>query len=730
MIAATIACRPHPALRFAVVIAAAVALAILSGAPAGARSLPRPAAIPPWQSMNGPSAGWLISLVRTPDGVLIAGSWTGGIYRSTDNGFTWTEPQPALHHIKAQALAVAPNGHLFATCSATDGVYSQNGCFRSTDNGATWQRTTNTDPFPTATAAAPNGDIYQGGFNGAFRSTDEGATWAFIGSVGPSGFVGMMSAARDGTVYYYTAELSGSDQLVRYRPDEGRTPLGFPLASHNVSAVFAAPNGDVYVGAYEGLYRSRNRGQGWTEVKPGGRTLGGVLSIGADSGGHLYVSAGTNGIYRSDDNGDTWAAAGTGLLNTGLHAFAADTSGGIYAASYGDGVYYSANHTSWESRSSGLLNSDVRTLATSPSGTVFAGTNGGGLYRLQNGAWERVALNRANITALLATADGTLYAGTTAPSGGTPGVFRSTDEGATWTPLDASGASGQNIVQDREGTLFFCDGANVYRLRTGDASWTRIRSGSNVHALAVDSTGALFIGVQDTGMFRSADHGETWKLVMDISGTFTDITAIAVGSGEMFAAGTTFGRSVDGGLTWQRIDAPATRSWGYVLMVDRDGSLYVGANQDGVFRTTDHGATWDSLNTGLVSIAIHALARDSSGHIIAGTETAGLYGMTSLSAVPDGNGAGTGAPAAITISSMPNPCNSVATIRFGTALPGRIRIDLFDARGAHVRSAADADVAAGVHALRLDVQDLASGLYRCTITCGAVTAQTAVIVQH
>ncbi|MBS1911245.1 MAG: hypothetical protein JST22_04610 [Bacteroidetes bacterium] len=722
MIAARVACRPCSSLCIAVV------LIVLSGTWANSQSLPRRTPTSPWQSMNGPSAGWLISLVRTPNGTLIAGSWTGGIYRSTDNGFTWTEPQPSLHHIKAQALAVAPNGHLFATCSATDGVYSQNGCFRSTDNGTTWQRATNTDPFPTAAAAAPNGDIYQGGFNGAFRSTDEGATWTAIGSVGPSGFVGMMSAAGDGTVYYYTAEVSGSDQIVRYRPDAGKTLLGLPIASHNVSAVFAAPNGDVYVGAYEGLYRSRNRGQGWTEVKPEGRTLSGVLAIGADSGGHLYASAGTNGTYRSDDNGDTWTAAGTGLLNVGLRAFAADTSGAIYAASYGDGVYYSADHGSWESRSSGLLNSDVRALATSPAGTVFAGTNGGGLYRRRNGTWERVALSRATITALLAAPDGSIYAGTTTQSGGTPGLFHSTDNGATWEPLDASGAWGENIVVDNQGTLFFSDGNNLNRLRTGDASWTRIRSGSNVHALAVDSGGVLFIGVQDSGVFRSTNHGDAWQLVMDIRGTFTDVTAIAVGSGEMFAAGTTFGRSTDGGLTWRTIDAPSARSSSYVLMVDRDGSLYAGASQNGVFRTADHGATWDSLNIGLLSTAVHALARDSSGHILAGTETAGLYGMTSVSAVPEG--AQANAEAAVEVSSWPNPCSSAATLRFGTAMPGRVRIDLYDARGALLFRAADADYDAGRHALELDVRNLASGLYRCVIRCGTATAQRALLVQH
>jgi hypothetical protein len=48
-----------------------------------------------WIQTNGPEGGWIISFA-VKDTSLFAGTFGGGIYRSTDNGTSWTEANGGL----------------------------------------------------------------------------------------------------------------------------------------------------------------------------------------------------------------------------------------------------------------------------------------------------------------------------------------------------------------------------------------------------------------------------------------------------------------------------------------------------------------------------------------------------------------------------------------------------------------------------------------------------------
>ena len=56
----------------------------------------------------------------------------GGVYRSTDNGGSWTEVNPGVITQDVRALAINSSGDIFA------GLYPGTGVYRSTDNGGSW----------------------------------------------------------------------------------------------------------------------------------------------------------------------------------------------------------------------------------------------------------------------------------------------------------------------------------------------------------------------------------------------------------------------------------------------------------------------------------------------------------------------------------------------------------------------------------------------------------------
>ena len=96
------------------------------------------------------------------------------------------------------------------------------------------------------------------------------------------------------------------------------------------------------------------------------------------SGTNLF--AGTfGGVFLSTDNGSSWTAVNTGLMDPFVDALA--VSGPNLFAGTGGGVFLSTNNgSSWTAVNNGLTSTFVRAFAVSDT-SLFAGTSGGGVWR-------------------------------------------------------------------------------------------------------------------------------------------------------------------------------------------------------------------------------------------------------------------------------------------------------------------------------------------------------------
>jgi len=111
------------------------------------------------------------ALVVNSGNYIFAGTYSGGIFRSSSNGSSWLAINNGLTDLHIQALAARGN----IVFAATDGA----GVFKSTDNGASWISVSNglTNEYVEALAVTPT-YIFAGTFgSGIFVSSDNGANW-------------------------------------------------------------------------------------------------------------------------------------------------------------------------------------------------------------------------------------------------------------------------------------------------------------------------------------------------------------------------------------------------------------------------------------------------------------------------------------------------------------------------------------------------------------------------
>ena len=137
----------------------------------------------------------------------------------------------------------------------------------------------------------------------------------------------------------------------------------------------------------------------------------------------------------------------------------------------------------------------------------------------------------------------------------------------------------------------------------------------HVRSVAPDPqvVGAVYIGVEEGGIYRSADRGETWESLNE--GLYWDIHTVTPapdGTSLYATTGRGFYRSDDGGRRWQQLMRGLDRHYTVPLVASRlrPGRLYTaaaaspppgwrqGANA-AVYRTDDGGEHWVPLEKGL-----------------------------------------------------------------------------------------------------------------------------------
>jgi len=355
-----------------------------------------------------------------------------------------------------------------------------------------------------------------------------------------------------------------------------------------------------------------------------------ILSLAVNSNDHLFAGTLNSGIFRSTDDGNSWAPVNNGITNSGVTtatfwSLAVNSSGHVFAGASGFlpdlGVYRSTdNGDTWVHFSADFPDAVV-SLAVNSIGVIFAGTSSAGLFMsADNGeTWTEIAspFMDTGVWSIAITSEDHLIVGTGLqfyPGGVT---WRSTDGGATWTNPFVTDYAVRSLAISPNG-IFAGTSGRVFRSTDDGVTWesTTVFSGSWVYALALTSDGAVIAGTSDDGIFRSTDNGSSWTQVNTTTGINALVSSL---TGQIFLGTFPGGifRSTDDGLSWAQ--SPLIGTSVGAITSNAEGDIFAGETQ-GIFRSTDRGNSW-SITGSLGNHFVQVLSFDinSSGHIIVGT---------------------------------------------------------------------------------------------------------------
>lgn len=369
-----------------------------------------------WVSMLETGRIAAIIPAQQPGGPMYVGTASGGVWRSNDNGVTWTPLSDRECGLTTGAMALDPVDPTIVYAATGEGNGGLTGCgvLRSGDGGNSWTTGSTglrssgggsgsfyslmVDP---ATAGSATSSILIGATRfsnaGIVRSTNSGASWTVILNTGPASSI-VAHPTKAGT--FYTGNRASTSAAARgvYRStDVGQswTQLpSFPGIDANsvdrieVAVSKAAPGsvwalvGDRASGGFLGLFRYDEATNIWTQLAAAGVTnsvFGGqeiydlVLAVDPVDARRIYI-AGVR-AFRSLDGGATFQPMASEVhVDWHVITFDPNDSSILWAGTDG-GVYLSTDGgDSWSARSAGLaITQFYPGISVHPQGTRISG---------------------------------------------------------------------------------------------------------------------------------------------------------------------------------------------------------------------------------------------------------------------------------------------------------------------------------------------------------------------
>ena len=378
----------------------------------------------------------------------------------------------------------------------------------------------------------------------------------------------------------------------------------------------------------DGLYFSNDDGQNWNALNSGMETMNirDVISV----PGYLLVATFGQGVWRSPDGGQTWLPS-----NNYSNLFIQDIDANddyIFAGASSEGIYRSSdNGQNWTQL---FGNVSVMSLAVTTN-KIFVSEYNYTYYSTDNGnTWDYV-------NSLTGAAPWSYFiSGDTIIIGGVNKIYRSTNEGASFTPMNlgfpytitnvyAITMAGSNLYA---ATSYY----GVIKSTDFGNNWSTSTYGmgpKNTRGITYNGS-TLIAGTNYSGLYRSTDLGTNWNKSNNGLPAASTIASMVISDNVVFA-GTRDGvyKTTDNGISWSKMTGTNdTINYGTIRGIcEKDGDIYAGVIyqfNSTVYKSTDKGETWVRRGNGLPSDLTFINGIESVGNNVIAATDEGIYYST------------------------------------------------------------------------------------------------------
>jgi photosystem II stability/assembly factor-like uncharacterized protein len=638
-----------------------------------------------WNATSGynPGVGRItsISVDKTILNHIIAGSETGGVWKTLDGGTTWTVLTDNLANIDVSALAIDSNNSSNYFWGSTNGAI-----FKSTDSGSTWSLHSNVSGGSVNKILIHPTDAQimycSSEGNGIYKSTDGGLNWSGIYFAGTGTGYDIEFKPGDPSVVYasgtdfYKSINNGSSfsKISGVAPNAFSTgPKMIGVSQNDASVVYVLEADNGIFGA---LYKSTDSGSSFTKLTHELNYFG-------------YDSSGNDDLGQAPRDMDV--AVNPNDIND-VHIAGINTwrsiDGGVSFNITSQWTPDSAN-----SQNIGYCHADVDILEFVGSGAnakLFVGTDGG-IYKAENPTvvssgyytdltaglgirqFYKIGVSQTNpvvvtggsqdngSSALLSDGNWIDWFGADGMEGfidkNDTDVFYGTAQFGSFVkynnlsitnsisyltqPDDKGGDASWNWVVPFEQdpitpNVIYCAFDEVYKSIDGGLIWESISPNfsNDIDHLKIASTDSNKIYIAINGSFRyTTDGGITWaQSSLNLAGGQINSIAVHPTDSNKIAIATTNSNKVyvstDSGFSFTAIgwDLPSFSAQALTWQDNGKDGLYLGMNYGVYYTDNTLGNSWTLFNNGLPNVRINELEINTAdSKLYAATYGRGLW---------------------------------------------------------------------------------------------------------
>ena len=608
--------------------------------------------------------------------VLYAGAANGGVWKSINNGASWTPQTDAQLNNAIGAITIDPVDHNTVYVGTGEphnslDSYSGSGIFKTTNGGATWALLgTNTfgdhaGTFISHVLVNPRNtsQVFAASSIGLYVSNNGGSAWSQVSGGLPLGVrvddVGMDTRVSPIRLY---ATVRGNGL---YRSIDGGTSWQ-PLTN-------GIPAGGVW-------HRSV------LAVAPSNPSVIYVMIIDSDTVGNVYVSGFYNGGYFTTNGGDSWSQliglnqnfTDGGFGAQGWYDLYLTVDPFNYNIVYGGGVDIAVttggttggtwnNITSAYGFDNSAIHPDQHALAFAACSAApcpfYAGNDGGVYFTANSTASDPLSVTYANLnTAGFAIAEfvggdiGPNFVNRQIALGGTQdnGTVRY-DSNPIW-PQVFDGDGGFAVIDWTQPHVMYTENYGLSLIKSVDSAqtWNSATSGLGGSSLfympyQLDRTHTNHLVAGTTSVYESINGASSWYVsnTNSLNGKVSAVT-VAPSSSAIIYAGLTNGslfKTTSGNSgnasTYASADGIGALAGHYITQIAVDpfdaNTAYVVSgnfiydNFGFVHKTTNGGITWSNISGSLPSYPINSIVLYYSGStrvLVIGTDVGVYYSTT------------------------------------------------------------------------------------------------------